>query len=163
MRGRVRLTSSVLSASGVHTIQVAAPKGAASLLLAPHEMLEMPEDAIQELVDQACADGIKADEDASTILALIALTDLRNYRIDLGARIARYLILHGVRNDYLDESINFISLQRCGNGAYGFSDPTREENASIDKRDALFHLPITLNAVWTLSTLNRTSSGKASR
>ncbi|MEO0643062.1 MAG: hypothetical protein AAFY47_06555 [Pseudomonadota bacterium] len=146
--GRVRHTVAILRALDFETGLEAAPRGALKLLDDPTMLLSAPSDDVMAALDHAAADRKPLSNEVSDILGLLALAELRDYRIDFASKILRLLLNAGHRCEALSEAMSFIALQRVSDGSYGFYDPFKEENPSEQDRQLKFHLPITLNAVW---------------
>ncbi|QAY78396.1 hypothetical protein [Sphingosinicella sp. BN140058] len=111
-------------------------------------LLLQSSDAIQELIEQLSGTSVILSQITAELLSLIALSELRDYRLDCGIRILRFLIDAGWNNIYLAEAIRFVALQRTVAGTYGFVNPLVQDELDGERRDSGLHLPNTLNAVW---------------
>lgn len=128
----------------------APPAPVAAALASPGRLLLESFEALAERIDVATANAEPLAPETGTILAMLALAELREYRLDLGAHLLRYLLTCGYRDAYVAEALAFIALQRTHAGSYGFVDPLREDGRSAAERETGFRLPVTLNAVWLL-------------
>ena len=154
-QGRIRLIASLLSRNDLDCGPGHKRPGAESTLEDPSAILVMDERRMIDALDHAYADDRTCGAEASRALALVALTDLRNYRIDLACRTLRYLLAFGTDLDYVQDALDFIGLQRRAKGGYGFFDPERSAELPAEKREIEYHLPITLNCVWTMNAAAR--------
>ncbi len=148
--GRVRYTILLLREAGFSVEGPASRRVPARLPATDRELLSMPIERIVDLLEHAAADGLVIAGDTAEILSLVTLAELRNYRIDLAAKMLRMMMAVGCRNPILDEAVAFIALQRSTDGRYGFFDPFAAEAATEAERAVSFNLPVTLNAVWLL-------------
>ncbi len=119
-------------------------------LLGDDVLLLQSSDAIQELIERLSASSIPLTKTTVEILSLIALSELRDYRLDCGIGILRFLIETGWDNDYMDEAVRFVALQRTVAGTYGFFNPLVDNGLDAEEQDRGLHLPNTLNAVWLI-------------
>lgn len=156
-QARMRLTLATLRTAGIDVQMTPAPYSVTRLLRQPVELIALNSNEIQQLLDHVVADQISLDAEAAEILSLIALSELRNYRIDLGARILRLVFSQGFDNSYAEEALRFVALQRRRDGGYGFLDPFRENSDAQASPMLTFHLPITLNSVWLFSCYQQLS------
>lgn len=117
---------------------------------APDEekLLLRSSDEIRELIENLSATPRVLTDTAAEILSLLALSELRDYRLDCGIAILRYLIQSNQADAYLVEAVRFVALQRTALGTYGFSNPLIDDGLDPAERDQRLHLPNTLNAVW---------------
>ncbi|HEY4083135.1 MAG TPA: hypothetical protein VGM81_20820 [Burkholderiaceae bacterium] len=151
--GRVRRTAQLLRRAGFEAKVEPVADSFWEAMEQPQQLLTMSSDALQDLVDHIAVEELAIDPVRSEILALIALSELRNYRIDYASHVLRLLLSSANPrgcSDYIEEAINFIAVQRGRNGSYGFIEPFREDEFAGLDRDRNFHLPFTLNAVWLL-------------
>ena len=162
--GRVRRTAQLLRRAGFEARVEPVADSFWEAMEQPQRLLTLSSDAIQDFVDHVAVEELALDAVRAEILALIALSELRNYRIDYAAHILRVLLsalsdggasAHLGGSGYIEEAINFIAVQRCRNGSYGFIEPFREDEFAGVDRDRNFHLPFTLNAVWLLRVQTR--------
>lgn len=160
---RLRHTASLMRACGIGTAPPRRPAFIRELVSAPVKLAKQPGDALQDIVDHLCADPDELDADTADMLCMIALAELRDYRADLACRILRLALLSGHRPRYLEEAIDFIMLQRCADGSYGFLDPFRDQGASEEDRLRHFQLPMTLNAVWVFLTYEQQQAAAGTR
>jgi len=145
--GRVRLLSTLLRARGLDVSVEPRPGDASELIAEPANLLNAPAAQLAEVADHLAADGASLGADLTVMIALTALGELRNYRVDLGARLLRLAITLGDPVDEVRDGIDFVALQRRRDGAYGFVNPfaSEEERSTLDRN---FYLPMTLNAAW---------------
>ncbi|MFN7397538.1 MAG: hypothetical protein ACK5SX_00410 [Sandaracinobacter sp.] len=120
------------------------------------ELLLEPSGKITAIVDIAISRGEQPSSEMGALLALLALSEVREYRIDLASHILRFLVSSRYHDEYVQEAVAFIALQRTASGAYGFIDPLREGLPSKAERDAAFSLPVTLSALWLISLVSQT-------
>ena len=156
--GRVRVIASLLSEVGFPVKPVRASKDAASLLDDEQSWITAPATRLSDLADHIEADGIRLDEPKSRILALVALGELRNYRLDLGCKLLRTLMRFGVPSEERQDGVDFIALQRRRDGRYGFVDRLAEKSGPVTDPEMTLYLPLTLNAAW-LFMLEATGGG----
>lgn len=118
--------------------------------------LNLSADELSEFIDHLQMVDTNISEDGFHILGLIALAELRNYRIDLGCKILRTLIRRKILSIEVQEAVTYIALQRRRNGSYGFINPFHNIGLECDGSDpaANFHLPITLNVLWLFHDAN---------
>lgn len=151
-RGRVRLIASRLSYLG-YAVDINKPRAQVSALVrSTDNWLALPSSDLSEIVDHLFADSTVINEINSQILSLVALGELRNYKVDIGCKVLRLVILQGTFCDEATEALNYIAVQRRRNGGYGFVNPFTEETQEPLQQplniDLSLHLPMTLNAVW---------------
>ncbi|HET6233097.1 MAG TPA: hypothetical protein VFE05_23675 [Longimicrobiaceae bacterium] len=150
--GRVRHIASLLAARGFGVVVGAAGREAAELAKSPARILNAPGDVVADLADHLFADGAELGEDLTVMLALTALGELRNYRVDLGAKLLRLVTSLGRPCLETEEGLNFVALQRRRTGAYGFVNPFLPPSEDPAELDRGFFLPMTLNAAWLFHT-----------
>ncbi|HYK00234.1 MAG TPA: hypothetical protein VE974_00665 [Thermoanaerobaculia bacterium] len=146
--GRVRVIASLLSELGFPAKPVKASKDAANLLDEEESWITAPVPRLSDLADHLVANRVRLDEPQSRILALIALGELRNYRLDLGCKLLRAVMQWGIPCDEARDGVDFIALQRRRDGRYGFVDRLSEKSGAAADPELTLHLPLTLNAVW---------------
>ncbi|MFP2905398.1 hypothetical protein ACLESD_10140 [Pyxidicoccus sp. 3LFB2] len=149
--GRVRHVASLLADCGFAVKADPPGKEVLELTKTPSKMLNASVQTLTELVDHLSVDKTELSTDLTVMLALTALGELRNYRVDLGAKLLRLVVARGQHCEELEEGMNFIALQRRRNGAYGFYNPFQGEE-SAEKMEKAFFLPMTLNAAWLFRT-----------
>lgn len=147
-RGRVRLLASRLRTLGCSAVVTKADHVAATLIKSPDKWLTLPSLEMSEFADHLFADCTAINEINSEILSLVALGELRNYRVDVGCKLLRLILLQGVPSDETEYGIQYVAVQRRRDGGYGFVNPFVEENQDVRKVDLSLHLPMTINAVW---------------
>lgn len=150
--GRVRQIASSLSKLGFPTPVASLSKGAADLLNDHESWLTAPAPHLSDLADHLLADDVRLDEANTKILSLIALGELRNYRIDVGCKLLRAGLQLGVSCEETRDGVDFIALQRRRDGRYGFLDRLAEKPEQTADPDVTLFLPMTLNAVWLFKT-----------
>lgn len=150
--GRVRYVASLLADRGFSVTPGPAGKEVLELLDTPSRMLNASVQTLTDLADHLSVDKAELSGEQSVMLALTALGELRNYRVDLGTKLLRLVLTRGRYCDEAEESLNFVALQRRRNGAYGFSNPFQPNEDSPEKMERTFFLPMTLNAVWLFRT-----------
>lgn len=156
-QSRVRLAVSMLKQAGVEVHLSESPYWVSKLLRNPNKLYTMTSSEVQQFVEHVTADELIIEPELVEVLSLIALSELRNYRVDLGSKILRLLLSRGCYHTYAEEGLRFVALQRRRDGGYGFLDPLREHiDVKINPMVA-FHLPVTLNAVWLFKCLASTS------
>lgn len=150
--GRVRQIASSLSKLGFVS-QIASPtKVAAALLNENESWFIAPAPQLSDLADHLLTDDVKLDETDTRILSLIALGELRNYRIDVGCKLLRTALQLGVPCEETRDGVDFIALQRRRDGRYGFLDRLTEKPEQAADADLTLFLPMTLNAAWLFKT-----------
>jgi hypothetical protein len=87
--GRVRFIAAQLAALGFPVHPVKAPKAMAAVLKSPEKWFTASVAELAEIADHLLADQSRLDPAAVQILSLIALAELRNYRVDLGCVLLR--------------------------------------------------------------------------
>jgi|GEM_PF-4015384 len=112
------------------------------------KLILMSSDAIQELVHDLSVLAAPLPESSAELLSLLALSELREYRLDCGLAIMRFLVRAGWENEYLSEAISFVAIQRTVSGSYGFVNPLLEDGLNAAEREQKLNLPNTLNVVW---------------
>lgn len=148
--GRIRHIASLLAAGGFEASIEAPSKETRRLIREPGKILNAPSEVVGDFADHLLADQTVLDQELSVMLALIALGELRNYRVDLGVKLLRLGIAQGRPCEEAAEGLNFVALQRRRSGAYGFLNPFRPTEENRENLDVEFFLPMTLNAVWLL-------------
>lgn len=143
--GRVRHTAALLARSGIGDGPMPPPDVAGD----PHGLALAPREDVLEAIDHLWA-GAPSSPELEEVLGFIALAEFRDYRIDLGSKIVRWLVSRGVRSEAVRESLAFVQLQRSSKGCYGFLDPFEHLNSTSDEQAESFHVPITANALWAL-------------
>ncbi len=104
--GRVRLVAARLRALG-HNVKMAAPSSqAAGLMKRPPSWLSAPTAELTDMVDHLTADCTPLDAAQSHILSLIALAELRNYRVDIGCKVLRLVLQQGAIAEETVEALN---------------------------------------------------------
>jgi len=119
------------------------------------EMLLEPSEKIAARVDLAIASGENPSPQVAELLAILALAELRDYRIDFATHILRFLVSSDHIDGFVTEGISFVALQRTREGSYGFFDPLNEQNIDERQRDSAFRLPVTLNAIWLIKLFSQ--------
>lgn len=150
--GRVRLLTDRLRDLGYAVEEVAPHRSAAILLKTVSSWLNAPLAELGDLVDHLMADNEPLDTTQSEALSLIALAELRNYRVDVGCKVLRLVLRQGEISDETSEALNYVAVQRRRNGSYGFINPFQEKNPDTVASDLSLHLPMTLNAAWLFYT-----------
>jgi hypothetical protein len=157
--GRVRVIASRLASLG-YRVQVAKPgKDAAALLKSPERWFGASVTQLADLADHLIADSRRLDSISTKILSLIALAELRNYRVDLGCTLLRAVFQLGEKCSEAMDALSFIALQRRRDGRYGFSNQFAESAERDGDQHMSLYLPLTVNAVW----LFRTEAGRDAR
>ncbi|MBO0724798.1 MAG: hypothetical protein J2P52_04280 [Blastocatellia bacterium] len=151
--GRVRLVARSLRELGRQLKSAAPHRAAADLLQKPHAWLTAPVQELTDLIDHLMADGARLDADQSDLFSLIALGELRNYRVDIASKALRLVIRQGIIEENTVEALRFVATQRRRDGGYGFANPFRDSETAAPPPDLIFHLPMTLNAVWLFHTV----------
>jgi hypothetical protein len=159
--GRVRLLNDRLRDLGYAVEKVGPHRSAAILLKTVSSWLNAPLAELGDLVDHLMADGDPLDPVQSEALSLIALAELRNYRVDVGCKVLRLVLRQGEISGETTEALNYVAVQRRRNGSYGFTNPFQEKNADAVANDLSLHLPMTLNAAWLFYTANTDSARRA--
>jgi hypothetical protein len=146
--GRVRVIASLLSELGFPVKPLKGSKDTANLLEETESWVTAPVPRLSDLADHLLADRVRLDEAKSSLLALIALGELRNYRLDLGCKLLRAVMQFGVPSEEARDGVDFIALQRRRDGRYGFLDRLSEKPGAAADPELTLYLPLTLNAVW---------------
>lgn len=154
--GRIRHMVKLLNDSGFAIEQVPAPDKAFSFLSEPSSLIAADAEVVGDFVDHVAADATELGTDICEILALLAVAELRSYRVDIASRILRLLLSQEKQQSIVEDGVSFVALQRTSNGSYGFFDPFNEDAPHESERHERFHLPITLNAVWLMFEFERT-------
>ncbi len=146
--GRVRGIATRLASLGF-PIRPAKPSGEmAALLRSSHKWFTAPVAQLAEIADHLVADGRPLDETSTRVLSLIALAELRNYRVDLGCSLLRTVFQLGEPCSESTEALYFIALQRRRDGRYGFPTLLAESPSADGDQEQCLYLPLTVNAVW---------------
>jgi hypothetical protein len=146
--GRVRHVAALLAARGYEVRAAPAAKEVRELIGAPARILNAPAEVVADLADHLFADGAELGEDLTVMLGLTALGEMRNYRVDLGAKLLRLAVAHGTPCEEVEEGLDFVALQRRRGGAYGFTNPFLVPEGGADEMETGYFLPMTLNAAW---------------
>jgi hypothetical protein len=146
--GRVRYIASQLAPLGYRIKLTGPSKEVSSLLESPASWFSLSLPALADLADHLIAGGRELDEISTNVLSLIALAELRNYRIDVACKLLRTAMQLGVRCPEANEGLNFIALQRRRDGYYGFSNQLLESADSAGDKHLSLYLPLTVNALW---------------
>lgn len=150
--GRVRMISAALSHLNF-PCRVASPsKEAAKLLTDRAAWFGASAVQLLDLADHLLANDTELDETDTRILALIALGELRKYRMDVGCKLLRTIVQLGVPCEETQDGVDFVALQRRRDGRYGFSECFEEKPEPAPDANLTLFLPITLNAVWLFAT-----------
>ena len=150
--GRVRNIAARLSALGLPARVAKPARATAELVRSPERWFSASTAELAELVDHLFADGLPLDEIPAKVLSLIALAELRNYRIDLGCALLRAVLHLSEPCIESTEALHFIALQRRRDGRYGFPNQYAEAAAPGADQQLTMYLPLTLNAVWLFRT-----------
>jgi hypothetical protein len=148
--GRVRLMAERLRTFGYSIPNSSPGKDAARLLRLTNAWLTTSTTLLDDMLDHLFADKATLSEEQTSLLSLIALAELRNYRLDIGSKILRLIVMHGVANEETNDALTYMLLQRRNDGAYGFATPFDEQNWQRSSVDLKIYLPLTLNVLWTL-------------
>jgi hypothetical protein len=151
-QGRVRQIASLLKSLGYVIDVIKPPRDTLGLLDNPAVWLGLPTTQLSDIADHFFADKAGLDDMSSQIMSLVALGELRNYRLDLGCKLLRLVFSQGVICLEANEALNFVALQRRRDGGYGFVNPFLETWQSEGDKALSLHLPATLNAVWLFRT-----------
>ncbi|WP_317215933.1 hypothetical protein [Gluconobacter sp. GP1] len=146
--GRIRLACKLLSRTGHHITVEPIPANMIRLLSQPETILTASENELSDLANHIILEPLSIGVEQGDILALVALSLLRDYKIDTASKICRALLSIGFRNSLLSEAISFVELQRGRDGGYGFFDPFSEAAVNPLALEGGFRLPITVNALW---------------
>ena len=148
--GRVRLMAENLRGLGYDVPRSKPSSGAARLLRSHNAWLSSSTPELDDMLDHLLADDEMLREEEARLLSLMALAELRNYRLDIASKITRLLLKRGVQNDMVSEALTYLLLQRRNDGAYGFVTPFDEPTWVRATADLGIYLPLTLNVLWTL-------------
>lgn len=146
--GRVRMISAALSRMDFPCRISAPSKEAAKLLADRAAWFGASAAQLLDMADHLLADDVELDETDTKILALIALGELRKYRMDVGCKLLRTVVQLGVPCEETQDGVDFVALQRRRDGRYGFSDCFEEKPEPAPDPNLALFMPITLNAVW---------------
>ena len=150
--GRVRHMSSQLAELGF-AIRPGNPSSEmARLLGSPAAWFGASVPDLAELAHHLIANRRSLDEMSGRALSLLALAELRNYRIDLGCTLLQAVLQLGELCAESSEALNFIALQRRRDGRYGFPSQFAGATEQGSVPDSALYLPLTVNAVWLFST-----------
>ncbi|MDV6316267.1 hypothetical protein [Idiomarina sp. HP20-50] len=156
--GRLHLTKHLLNELGIKLPKLPIGKDMSDFLQSPEDWLTASDEQLSNLIDIMLANQSTISTADSDILSLIAIAELRNYKVDLGSKILRFVIHHGKANAMVQEAIQFAAVQRRQDGLYGFLNPFKEENMDDEMSLKGFHLPMTLNVLWLISCLQSADS-----
>lgn len=148
--GRVRLMAEHLRGFGYVVPRSKPHSDATKLLRSADAWLSAPVLALDDMLDHLVADNENLSQMQASRLSLIALAELRNYRVDVGSKIVRLLLKLRLENEEISEALTFMLLQRRNDGAYGFMSPFDDRNWQRAEIDLRVFLPLTLNVVWAL-------------
>ena len=146
--GRVRLIAGKLAELGFPIRQAKPAKGMAVTLKSPEKWFSAPAAEMADIADHLLADQRPLSVLTSRILSLIALAELRNYRIDLGCVLLRAVLQLGAPCQESEDAMHFIALQRRRDGRYGFPNQFVDMPEAGDDQHLKIYLPLTVNAVW---------------
>lgn len=146
--GRARLVAAQLNSAGFFNSPAKKSREMASLLDSPDRWFGCSVAQLAELADHLLADAEPLDEISAKILSLLALAELRNYRVDLGCTLLRAVFQLGVPMAESTEALNFIALQRRRDGRYGFANQFADGAKPESDPHLSMFLPLTVNAVW---------------
>ncbi len=149
--GRVRLIASQLAALGFAIRPDRPTREMERMLRTPERWFTASAAEMAEIADHLLAGEDSLDHLSTRILPLIALAELRNYRVDLGCALLRVVCQLGERCPESEDALNFVALQRRRDGRYGFPNQMAESAAPGDDQHLKLYLPLTVNAVWLLS------------
>lgn len=150
--GRVRNISAQLASLGFSIRPAKASKEMARFVDSPDRWFGCSVAQLADIAHHLVADDEALDEISTRILSLLALAELRNYRVDLGCTLLRTVFALGVPSFESTEALNFIALQRRRDGRYGFPNQFAEGTASNSNPHLSVFLPLTVNAVWLFRT-----------
>jgi hypothetical protein len=123
-------------------------KAMAALLATPENWFDASSAELAEIADHVAADGERLDSISTCILSLVALAELRNYRVDLGCSLLRAALEFGEPCAESVDALNFIALQRRRDGRYGFPNQFAETASPAGDPNLTIYLPLTVHAVW---------------
>jgi hypothetical protein len=146
--GRVRNVAAHLASVGLAIRPAKKSREMAHLVDSPDRWFGCSVAQLSEVSDHLIADGEPLDEISTSILSLLALAELRNYRVDLGCTLLRTVFELGVPAAESTEALNFIALQRRRDGRYGFPNQFVEGAKPENDPHLTMFLPLTVNAVW---------------
>jgi hypothetical protein len=150
--GRVRVIASRLEGLGYPAEPARPDKATAARLRDPGPWFGASVAQLADVADHLAADGLPLDHVATRVLSLIALAELRNYRVDLGCTLLRTVFELGEPCHEAADALLFIALQRRRDGRYGFANHAGGSvDQSQDPQLSMF-LPLTVNAVWLFRT-----------
>ncbi len=150
--GRVRNMAARLAALGFPIRPAKPAKTMANLMKSPEHWFGASVAELAELGDHLLASGVRLDAIATKVLSLVALAELRNYRIDLGCALLRVVLQLGEPCPECTEALYFIALQRRRDGRYGFPKQYAEGQTCGADEHLSIYLPLTLNALWLFRT-----------
>lgn len=153
--GRLRLIASQLASLGVAVRPAGASKQMLALLNSPEKWFVASAGELGEIVDHLLANQQQLGEIPIEILSIIALAELRNYRVDLGCALLRAVFQLGKPCAAAIEALNFIALQRRRDGRYGFAHRFGEALEPDDQQHLNLYLPLTANAIWLFAVAHR--------
>ena len=126
--GRVRHIASLLSQGGFPIATARPSKDAAALLADVASWVTASAARLSDMADHLAADRTSLDETATRLLALIALGELRNYRLDVGCKLLRERVraikprahifghIHGSYGKHFEDGTWFLNVALCDEG-----------------------------------------------
>jgi hypothetical protein len=157
--GRVRRIAARLTTAGFDVRPAKPAKATAHLLASPEKWFRASNQELAEIADHITARQEALDTCSTRILSLLALAELRNYRVDLGCTLLRAAFQFGEPCIESVEALNFIALQRRRDGRYGFPNQYAESAEPAGDPHVTLYLPLTVNAVWLFRIAARQQSG----
>jgi len=146
--GRVRVIAAKLAASGFAIRAAGKSREISRLVDSPDRWFGCSLAQLSEIACHLAADGEPLDETSTRILSLLALAELRNYRVDLGCTLVRTVFELGEPCVESSEALNFIALQRRRDGRYGFPNQFATGTTTDGDPHLSVFLPLTVNVAW---------------
>lgn len=146
--GRVRNIAAKLASGGFPIRNADKTPEMSRLVDSPDRWFGCSVAQLSELVCHLTADSEPLDEISTRILSLLALAELRNYRVDLGCLLLRAVFELGEPCMESSEALHFIALQRRRDGRYGFPNQFASGTTPEGDPQLSVFLPLTVNVAW---------------
>ncbi len=151
--GRVRNMAAKLAFGGFPIRAAEKSREMSRLVDSPDRWFGCSVAQLAEIAYHLTADGEPLDETSTRILSLLALAELRNYRVDLGCLLLRAVFELGEPCMESSEAVHFIALQRRCDGRYGFPNQFGSGTAPEGDPQLSVFLPLTVNVAWLFRIL----------
>lgn len=145
--GRIRVLAKLLNDIGFTIKEAKTTANEKALVQNFESWFTLPETELSNLADLLLVQGQRLTEQDSEILSLIAIAELRNYKVDLGCKLLRVILAYGVISKTTQEALQFIALQRSSKGSYGFLNPFKNQDMPEQQMEKQFTIPFILNVM----------------